>query len=474
MGMCRMSGEGQTFSDNEDVVIEEENIIYPEEEEEEENQTNVKQYTNNSVDGNIKEKTAKARNSRMEKNNSQDIDSEELLKSFEILQLNSNHNGGSIMDSVERNHERHIVEELHKKSSSVLHQQSDMKLANCSNQMEEPPRKMVYRNKYNKINPNIIVDFAQVEPTLSALKILFDWLRINHEILIGCYRSNPEFIHKIMKLLNYCNIDVFTRKVYFEREFLNTANVRENLCELFDARTNVPLSEDFVFKSFDIFQSTQITLDWETTLRENITTEEESILRIFKMVDFGFFICKQQKFNYRFCAKSRRFTENPKKKREDKKSNRRRERRTAKNAARKRVEGRTRRYSDRKNGILRKSYTSNEEKDTVEECKKIPRKGYLRYRNAADKMSFSTTAASNAGATSASTTTTTNSAFCEKVQSSSGADEERSEALTKKCEIMGKLWLRNEVETLEEEVNILHYSRKFFFSTFNLSSILVT
>ncbi|TMW50915.1 hypothetical protein DOY81_003988 [Sarcophaga bullata] len=401
---------GLNFSDNEDIVIEEENIIYPDDHEEQ-------------------------RLSHTARNNSQENDTEELLKSFEILQLHTNN---AVLNFT------NCDKEVSQKTQQINGQkQNDDNKTNNG----EPPKKMVYRNKYTKINPNIIVDFAQNEPTIRALKILFDWLRINHEILFGCYHSNPEFIHKIMKLLNYCNIDIFTRKVYFEREFLVTPNVRQTLADLFDVRVNVPLSEDFVFKSFDIFQSTQITLDWETTIREKVTPQEESILRIFKMVDFGFFICKQKKFNYRFCVKARRFTENTKKKREEKKSSsRRRERRTAKNAARKRVEGRTRRYSDRKNGIVRKSYTSNEEKDTVEECKRMPRKGYLRNRNTEKFNSNGATA----GGTSASTTT--NSAICEKVQSSSGADEERSEAMSKKCEIMGKLWLKNEVETLEEEL----------------------
>ncbi|KNC26662.1 hypothetical protein FF38_01353 [Lucilia cuprina] len=398
---------GPNFSDNEDIVIEEENIIYPEDQEKQ----------------------------QVPRCNSQENDTEELLKSFEILQLHTNN---SVLNFT--NCDKEVSQKT--QQSNILKTTEDSKAA-----LEEPPKKMVYRNKYTKINPNIIVDFAQNEPTIRALKILFDWLRINHEILFGCYHSNPEFIHKIMKLLNYCNIDIFTRKVYFEREFLVTPNVRQTLGDLFDVRVNVPLSEDFVFKSFDIFQSTQITLDWETTIREKVTSQEECILRIFKMVDFGFFICKQKKFNYRFCVKARRFTENTKKKREEKKSSsRRRERRTAKNAARKRAEGRTRRYSDRKNGIVRKSYTSNEEKDTVEECKRMPRKGYLRNRNT---EKFNTNGAAGGG-TSASTTT--NSAICEKMQSSSGADEERSEAMSKKCEIMGKLWLKNEVETLEEEL----------------------
>ncbi|XP_030376889.1 protein SMG5 [Scaptodrosophila lebanonensis] len=400
------------YSDSEDVVIEEEKIVYPEE---------------------VLEKRP----------NSQEIDSEELLRSFEVLQLHANGSGTLNFKSTED-------------ATSEQPDANFLPPVNCS----EPPKKLVYRNKYTKINPNIIIDCLHNEPTIRALKMLFDWLRINPEILIGCYHSNPEFVHKIMKLLNYCNIDIFTRKVFFERELLNTPNVREALVELFDVRANVPLSEDFAFKNFDIFQSTQITLDWETIIRERVTPQEESILRIFKMVDFGFFICKQKKFNYRFCVKTRRFTENQKKKREEKKgcsSQRRRERRTAPKATRKRNEGRTRRYSDRKNGIVRKSYTSNEEKDTVEECRKLPRKGYLRNRNAEKAAAVITSAtgtgggASAAGGTSASTTT---NSVIEKlnVQSSSGADEERSEAMSKKCEIMGKLWLQNEVETLEEEL----------------------
>ncbi|XP_017464505.1 PREDICTED: protein SMG5 [Rhagoletis zephyria] len=410
-------GVGPTFSDNEDVVIEEEKIIYP-----------------NEPSGQLTK----------QRTDSQEVDSEELLRSFEVLQLNS---GSLNFRNTDNEESLPPVAEHNEK-----HQYVDDGNLNRG----EPPKKLVYRNKYTKINPNIIVEFARHEPTMRALKILYDWLRINHEILFGCYHSNPEFIHKIMKLLNYCNIDIFTRKVYFEREFLTTANVRTQLGDLFDVRANVPLAEDFVFKNFDIFQGTQLTLDWETTIREHVTPEEECILRIFKMVDFGFFICKQKKFNYRFCVKTRRFTENAKKKREEKKSSsRRRERRTMKNATRKRAEGRTRRYSDRKNGIVRKSYTSNEEKDTVEECKKVPRKGYLRNRNIEKSVnSGNSGGAGGGGGGGTSASTTTNSAVCDKVlmQSSSGADEERSEAMSKKCEIMGKLWLKNEVETLEEEL----------------------
>ncbi|CAD7086352.1 unnamed protein product [Hermetia illucens] len=357
-------GKQTTFSENEDIVIEEESIIYP--------------------------------NGR---------ETPDLLNGIAQISITS--------------------APLNFKSDS----EEDKNLRNGENGEDlplEPPVKLKYRNKYSKIDPNIIIDFAQKESTMRCLKILFDWLRINHEILFGCYHSNPEFIHKIMKLLNYCNIDIFTRKVYFDRGFIKSPNVRQDLDQLFEIRSTIPLSEDAILKNFDLLQNTQIPLDWELTIREGITKNEENIMRIFKMVDFGFFICKMKKFNYNFCAKTRRFTENLRKKREKKKSSRRRERR-AKNGRKR--EGQVRRFSERRNST-RKGYTSNEEKDTVEETRStsipIQRKGYLRNRNQNSES---------------------------KTMTSSGGDDERTSSLAgNKCEIMGQLWLRNEVETLETKM----------------------
>lgn len=357
-----------TFSDNEDMIIEEEHIIYP-----------------------------------------GTTENQELIKNF--TQMNFN---GDLLNFKSED------EDACKQDTIIL------------DSITEPPVKLKYKNKYAKIDPNIIIDFAQNEPTMRCLKILFDWLRINQDILFSCYHTNPEFIHKIMKLLNYCNIDIFTRKVYFEREIIKTANVRKELDKLFDIRSTIPLSEDVILKNFELLQSTQMPLDWSIILRNKITTNEESIMRIFKMVDFGFFICKMKKFNYNFCAKTRRFTENLKKKREKKKSTRRRERR-GKGSRKRGGDGKTKRYNDRKNGT-RKSYTSNEEKDTVEETSKVPsapvtvtRKGYLRNRNQNSET---------------------------KTHTSSGGDEEKYNVplVGTKYEIMGQLWLKSEVENLESKM----------------------
>lgn len=169
------------------------------------------------------------------------------------------------------------------------------------------PEKLRYKQKYNKIDPNIIIEFAEHENSLRALKLLFDWLRINGDILLNCYTTNPEFVDKIFVLLNHLNIDIFTRKVFFEREQIDGDNVRDNLRSLFDVRATVPLTEDVLLKEFSIFDQCQHIIDWAMPLKLKISEKEETILRIFKFVDFGFSLCKMKKFKYNFCSRNRTF-----------------------------------------------------------------------------------------------------------------------------------------------------------------------
>lgn len=279
--------------------------------------------------------------------------------------------------------------------------------------------KLRYKRDYNRIDPNIVIEFAQYEPCVETLKILFDWLKVNNDILLNCYSSNPEFIHKIMKLMNLFNIDIFTRKVYFERNFIKTQNVRPDLRSLFDNRVKIPLEEDIRLKGFQLLKSTQHPLDWTVPYKLNITENEGHILRVFKLIDFGFFMCKMKKFRYNFCARSRRFIEVlSRKERGGRRNGRRSE---SKNNNRCNENGRRNRGGRRKkrnrNGhLLHSTTTSNDEKDVDESKVIIPKKSYLKNRNI-------------------------------KLLS----DKENSGEETK-CEIMGKLWLRNEVKTLESMV----------------------
>lgn len=173
--------------------------------------------------------------------------------------------------------------------------------------VQSASEKLRYKRKYTKVDPNIIIEFAQQECTLQALKVLFDWLRINHELLINCFASNPEFVYKIMRFMNHLNVDVFTRKVCFDRSLIKIADLRPDLDRLFETRATIPLHEDLMLKDLAVLAAGQQQLDFESRMQLRLSGNEESALRMFKLVDFGFFVAKTKQFGFNFCARSRVF-----------------------------------------------------------------------------------------------------------------------------------------------------------------------
>lgn len=285
------------------------------------------------------------------------------------------------------------------------------------------PEKLRYKQKYNKIDPNIVIEFFKNDAIVVALKLLFSWLRANNNILINCFTTNPEFIDKIFDLLNRINIDIFTRKVYMERHHIQTDDVREELRTLFDMRQAIPLKEDVLMKEFPIFDLCQRYMEWSLPISQKITENEETILRIFDFVDFGFSLCKMKKFNVSFCSRSRKFIQTKEKRSAAK--NRKRGRRNRKRTR----DHRTYKRRNRPDDVCLLSRddefsgnNNNIEKLSHEESKPSVKKGYLKKRQQMnDKTSVSST--------------------------------ETKQPSSKKHELMGKLWLQHEIEVLEEKMS---------------------
>lgn len=303
--------------------------------------------------------------------------------------------------------------------------------------------KLRYKRKYTKVDPNILIDFSYYECTIKAIKILFDWLKGNADILQNCYSSNPEFVHKIMTLLNHLNIDVFTRKVWFDRQLIRTPFVREGLRELFNIRASIPLAEDMLLKGFPLLD--QNGFDFELPLVMQIGVFEEAILRCLKLVDFGFFICKSKKFRYNFCARSRRFIEvsggggtadqrgggvggRQREKRKSRKERRRvaaAKRRTENGLRGKRVMLRGGAYSGSNDDLVGDEGATTDGGGGRNQDGRplLPKKSYLKNRSLAGTAKMIPEPAPPPVATE-----------------------------NNKSELMGKLWLRNEVQALESKV----------------------
>ncbi|XP_050076762.1 nonsense-mediated mRNA decay factor SMG5 [Anopheles maculipalpis] len=204
-------------------------------------------------------------------------------------------------DDREDRHDRSEDEDNHPTTTG---QQNE---ADQPHDVDLAPEQLKFKKRYQKMDPNVVLEFAQSERTMRSLKILFDWLLCNMDVLHNCYQTNPEFLHNIMKLLNGFNLDFFTNRFYFTRDLITVRGLREDLQEIFNARRTIPLQEDVAMKRFPLFEPAQDGLLWETSYKLGISLEDESFLRLMKMVDFGFAVCKSKKFDYCFLPKVRAF-----------------------------------------------------------------------------------------------------------------------------------------------------------------------
>jgi protein SMG5 len=347
-----------------------------------------------------------------------DSDEDFIIENEELI-VNKNNNNGGENDENElkfRDNEDVLIEE-----ETIIFQE---------NQLDEETLKLLkmkYKRKYNKVDPNIILEFSErYNSWMQSLKVLFNWLRLNNEILLDCYRSNPEFVAKIMKLINHINIDLFTRKIYFDRSLITFKNIRENFRSLFDLRLSIATTEDITFKKFILFEELQQTINWNLNYELQITAEEDIALRDFHIIDFGFYLCKQKKFNYSFCARSREFIEKQSRRRDECRGRDRGfNNRTERNGEPRRRNRRNNRRRDRKHrnsGPVHDEFdrlpikghsqeSQHEEFPSLQQTTQSTRKGYLRDKNESEKKIM----------------------------------EDKSEMMNK----MGKLWLKNEVQTLE-------------------------
>ena len=95
-------------------------------------------------------------------------------------------------------------------------------------------------------------------------------------------------------------MNIFTRRVYFDRKLLTVDGIREDILSLFEARAKLPIQEDMQLKHFVEFSKAQGHLDWELSAQMGVTRMEENLLRVVKLKNFGFFICDRKKFGYSF------------------------------------------------------------------------------------------------------------------------------------------------------------------------------
>ncbi|XP_031621383.1 protein SMG5 isoform X2 [Contarinia nasturtii] len=403
-GETKHNSQPQSNDDDDDVIIEDEQIIYP----------------SNGVDQKQPEESLN------QPNNYEHSIFGDFMSSFKQLQLfDEETTNGQNNFTFDKPSMANPFDFQFKLIDNV---ENTLCNGETSSNNTTAPEKLRFKQKYNKIDPNIIIEFFQHENTMVALKLLFDWLRGNSAIIVNCFTTNPEFIEKIFDLLNAMNIDVFTRKVYFERSFIEIDDVRESLRSLFDMRQTIPMKEDVLLKEFAVFDLCQRHMDWTLPLKLKITENEETILRIFLFIDFGFSLCKMKKFDYNFCSRTRNFIKVISTKQRSMKRIRkrgRRNRRRVRNRSRNRQSNGTELCVLSRNGEQTGRSSTDDGHHIDDDKKPNLKKGYLKNRQQNNQANVSPANGEQSNATSA----------------------------AEKHQLMGKLWLKHEIEVLEAKMS---------------------
>ncbi|KAG8035836.1 hypothetical protein G9C98_001492 [Cotesia typhae] len=120
-----------------------------------------------------------------------------------------------------------------------------------------------------------------------SIKICFDWLKSNPEIIKSISNSSRSLLQRIATFINLINVntDVIFTKWERDRETVTLkANKLQEYCK------TVPLPEDIDLRGLNVLQNAHKDIDWQILRKLMISKNEEILLRIIKLTDFGNFL----------------------------------------------------------------------------------------------------------------------------------------------------------------------------------------
>lgn len=130
-----------------------------------------------------------------------------------------------------------------------------------------------------------MLEIINEEGLLQSIRAVNDWLKSSQEIIKSCASNTKTLIRQIVHLSNLVNLNLASSKVL---------NVKLKIAELIQGEHKMPLTEDVVLKGIDIVSEAQKEFDWDYLLKRNVTSKEEAIIRILKILSFGKFLSKIQ------------------------------------------------------------------------------------------------------------------------------------------------------------------------------------
>ncbi|GJQ88314.1 hypothetical protein Trydic_g3793 [Trypoxylus dichotomus] len=226
----------------------------------------------------------KKRRRRKVQNNSEDENEDESSENESLSAFNAE-SDGEIGSDVELEPCSSTEDEEEEAETNPRGKKADDKLLNGINDAKSEDKNSSdgaktmeeILKKSKRLDRNDILAIISDEHLLQCIKILNDWLMTDSEILKTCVRSTKTLLNQIINLINLLHID--------DDGDSKLKDVRLHVLKTNEKRTALP--EDVVLKGVRILAQSQAEIDWGYSGKMNLSTKEQHLLRIMKILSFG-------------------------------------------------------------------------------------------------------------------------------------------------------------------------------------------
>lgn len=133
-------------------------------------------------------------------------------------------------------------------------------------------------------NPVDLIEQVAAESLLPAIKICSDWLKGDMPVVKACGKDSPDLFKKFLCLVNCISIDL----PKLEKEAHISISLKHR--SVLESCSKVPLPEDAQMQRLPFLTASHDNLDWDLIRQSRLTSKEEAIIRIKRLVDFCHFL----------------------------------------------------------------------------------------------------------------------------------------------------------------------------------------
>lgn len=160
----------------------------------------------------------------------------------------------------------------------------------------------VAQSKKQSLKPDDILSLLIGKDILVSIKVCFDWLRSNPDIVRICAKSSRTLLKRVTILLNLIDVEgkAFVRKNEDSAILSNAERLQECVKSL-------PLPEDNDLKGLTLLEEAHRSLDWCILHKRKMNKREETLLRMLKMIEFGHYLSAVKDSGVRYDSVERLF-----------------------------------------------------------------------------------------------------------------------------------------------------------------------